>query len=190
MDRPIEFEEYVQVMNLICKGFKYNEDNKEKTFRPNSKLFLALTLQSSLGLRIGDVLSLTPNNFRLGKLIIQEDKTDKFQNREINEEVNNLIKDYIIEKGIKSNDKIFTISVRAVQKQLKIVCDYLGLNNISTHSFRKMYAVHVYESNNNNIQLLKELLNHSTIATTQRYIRVMQKEINKASKEVNMIVHV
>ena len=45
-----------------------------------------------------------------------------------------------------------------------------------------MYATIQYEANNNNIELVKELLNHSSIATTQRYIRVSQKEINKASK--------
>ena len=188
-DRPLEFEEYKQIMNLINEGFKYFEDNKEKTFRPNSKLYLALTLQANLGLRIGDVLSLTPNNFRMGKLIITEDKTDKMQNREVNPQIIELVKDYAIEEGIKPNDKLFNrLGVRAVQKQLKIITNYLGLENISTHSFRKMYAVNVYEQNNNNIELVKELLNHTSIATTQRYIRVKQKEINAASKKVNLII--
>jgi integrase len=188
-DRPLEFEEYKQIMNLITEGFTYFEDNKEKTFRPNSKLYLALTLQASLGLRIGDVLSLTPNNFRMGKLIITEDKTDKMQNREVNPQIIELVKDYAIEEGIKANDKLFNrLGVRAVQKQLKIITNYLGLENISTHSFRKMYAVNVYEQNNNNIELVKELLNHTSIATTQRYIRVKQKEINAASKKVNFII--
>ena len=188
-DRPLEFEEYKQIMNLINEGFKYFEDNKEKTFRPNSKLYLALTLQANLGLRIGDVLSLTPNNFRMGKLIITEDKTDKMQNREVNPQIIELVKDYAIEEGIKPNDKLFNrLGVRAVQKQLKIITNYLGLENISTHSFRKMYAVNVYEQNNNNIELVKELLNHTSIATTQRYIRVKQKEINAASKKVILII--
>ena len=44
-----------------------------------------------------------------------------------------------------------------------------------------MYATLQYELNNNNIELIKELLNHSSIATTQRYIRVSQQAINKAS---------
>lgn len=188
-DRPLELNEYKQIMELIRDGFTYNEDNKAKKFRSNSKLYLALTLQANIGLRIGDVLELTPNNFRNGKLITIEDKTNKMQNRDVNSAIIELVKDYAIAEGIKANDKLFDrLGVRAVQKQLKIICDYLGLDNISTHSFRKMYAVSIYENNNNNIELVKEVLNHSSIATTQRYIRVKQKEINEASRNVNMIV--
>ena len=95
--------------------------------------------------------------------------------------ITNMIMEYALENNIKKSDNLFKITPRAVQKQLKIICDYLELENISTHSFRKMYATNQYEANNNNIELVKELLNHSSIATTQRYIRVSQKEINKAS---------
>ena len=48
--------------------------------------------------------------------------------------------------------------------------------------------MYVYENNNNNIELVKELLNHTSIATTQRYIRVSQQVINKASKDVNFMM--
>ena len=90
--------------------------------------------------------------------------------------------EYALEKNLSKDSNLFDISVRAVQKQLKIVTEYLGLSNISTHSFRKLYATLQYEKNNNNLELVKELLNHSSIATTQRYIRVSQQAINKASK--------
>ena len=33
------------------------------------------------------------------------------------------------------------------QKQLQIVCDYLGYEGISTHSFRKWYATEIYKAN-------------------------------------------
>ncbi|HFL3855664.1 TPA: tyrosine-type recombinase/integrase, partial [Clostridioides difficile] len=57
----------------------------------------------------------------------------------------------------------------------------------STHSFRKMYATLQFQNNNNNLYLVKELLNHTSIATTQRYIRVSQKDIDKASKDFLLI---
>ena len=91
--------------------------------------------------------------------------------------------EYALEKNLSKDNNLFNISVRAVQKQLKIVTEHLGLSNISTHSFRKLYATLQYEKNNNNLELVKELLNHSSIATTQRYIRVSQQAINKASKD-------
>lgn len=77
-------------------------------------------------------------------------------------EIYNYIKMYCLENNIKSTAKIFVISERVVQKHLKIVCDYLGLEGISTHSFRKYFATQIY-----NIALVKELLQHSTVATTE-----------------------
>lgn len=186
--RPIEIDEYKKIIELIHEGFTYEVEGKEKTFRPNPRISLALQLQASLGLRIGDVLDLRLRNFKNGKLEIREDKTDKLQYRDINSSIINAVYDYAIDNNIKQDDKLFDISVRAVQKQLKIVTDYLKLNNISTHSFRKLYAVTAYEKNNNDIELVKELLNHSSIATTQRYIRVSQKAINEASKNINFII--
>ena len=179
--RPLEIEEYKNIMELLNNGFKYTLEGKEKVFRPNTQIALILSLQANMGLRIGDILSLKLSSFKGNRLQIREDKTDKLQYREINPAITNMVMEYALENNIKKNDDLFKITPRAVQKQLKIICDYLDLENISTHSFRKMYATIQYEANNNNIELVKELLNHSSIATTQRYIRVSQKEINKAS---------
>ena len=182
--RVLEISEYKQVIELFLSGFK-NKDGE--TFRPNKPIALALQLQATLGLRIGDVLNLHVNNFCNGKLETREYKTGKLQYRDINHNVFDYIKDYAIENKLSQTDKLFNIGTRAVQKQLKLVCDHLGLVNISTHSFRKMFATTAYEQNSNNLELVKELLNHTSIATTQRYIRVSQQAINKASADIDFI---
>jgi len=182
--RVLELDEYREIIQLFLEGFT-NTDGT--IFRPNKQIALALQLQASLGLRIGDVLNLQVNNFKNGKLETREDKTDKLQYRDINRNVFDYVKDYAIENKLSLTSKLFNVGVRAVQKQLKIITDFLGLSNISTHSFRKMFATTVYEQNANNLELVKELLNHTSIATTQRYIRVSQKEINKASANVDFI---
>lgn len=179
--RPLEVQEYKNIMELLQNGFTYTEGGKGKIFRANTQIYIALTLQANLGLRIGDVLELKLCNFKGNKLEIREDKTDKLQYRDINPAITQLVMEYAIDNKLGKKDSLFTIGVRAVQKQLKIICTYLELDNISTHSFRKMYATLQYEANNNNLELIKELLNHSSIATTQRYIRVSQQAINNAS---------
>jgi site-specific recombinase XerD len=55
------------------------------------------------------------------------------------------------------------------------------MNEISTHSFRKFYATEQYKANENNILLVKELLNHSSVSTTQKYIGIKSEQIEKAS---------
>lgn len=181
--RPITVEEYKTIMNLLSNGFEYKEDDKIKRFKPNAKVGLALTLEANVGLRISDILRLTPNSIKGNKLSIIEKKTDKLQWRNINSNIALLIKDYAYENNIQPNQRLINISEKAIQKQLRIICKYLQLENVSTHSFRKLYATMQYEANNNNIELVKELLNHSSIATTQRYIRLSQQAIDKASEE-------
>lgn len=185
--RPLEFEEYKNIINLMKNGFTYEVNNKKRIFKPNLRIALILQLQASIGLRIGDVLNLKLSNFKNGKLEIQEQKTGKLQYRNINASVVGAVYQYAMEQNI-TDGYLFNIGIRAVQKQLKIVVDYLGLENIGTHSFRKMYAVTTYENNNHNLELVRELLNHANISTTQRYIRVSQKDIDKASEDINFII--
>lgn len=192
--RPITIQEYHQIIELILNGFTYDDN---KTFRPNEQLALIFQLQASLGLRVGDILDLELKNFKNGKLEIIEEKTDKVQYRDINPAVTDKIKDYVINnrdsRAYTNNqedktNKIFKINIRTVQKQLKIVIDYLGLDHVSTHSFRKFYAMQVYEKNNSDVELVKSLLNHSSISITERYLKLDKDKINNASKEINFIV--
>ena len=184
--RPLEDNEQYKILELLQDGFKYTVDGKEKVFRPNYQIAIILFLEANVGLRVGDILSLKLSNFRGNTLSIVEDKTDKLMDREIEDGVINIIMRYAIDNGIKKDQKLFNITTRAVQKQLKIVCDYLGLDHISTHSFRKMYATNQYQKNNNDIYLVKDLLNHASIATTQKYIMLNKEKVNKASKSYNI----
>ena len=182
--RPLEIGEYREIISLLNNGFI---TKNKSVFRPNKQVAFSLQLEATLGLRIGDALALRVNNFRDGKLELREDKTDKLQYRDINRGVYDHIRDYAIENQLAPSAKLFSVGVRAVQKQLKMVTDHMGLENISTHSFRKMYATIAYEQNSHDLELVKELLNHTSIATTQRYIRVAQQAINTASARINFI---
>lgn len=168
----------------ICKsGFK---DINGSYRRPNFKVAFALMLQANLGLRIGDVLKLKPSNFNNLKFTTIETKTKKVQYREINEKLYLLIMDFIVSNEIKKSDFLLPITSRAVQKHLKCITDYLQMDNISTHSFRKMFATTIY-TETSDIYLVKELLNHSSVATTERYIRTSQAKIDEMCRNINFI---
>ena len=141
-------------------------------------------------MRIGDVLKLTLNDFIPNgrgefKLSITEQKTKKVKDVVVNDNLYNNIKLYTLENSIKADEPIIKMSVRNVQMQLKIVCDVLGLNCVSTHSFRKFYAMRMFEDNNYNFEVVRALLNHSNVGITQRYLGVKSEEIEKASKNHN-----
>lgn len=178
--RSLTTDEY----RLIIETLKSNFICNGKQFNANNRIATALVIQANLGLRIGDVLSLKlkdiikdGNRYRLD---IVEDKTDKERVFTVPAEIYNYIKMYCLENSIKATAKIFDISERAVQKQLKIVCDYLKIEGVSTHSFRKYFATQIYINSNYNIALVRELLQHSNTSITQRYIGISSVEVEKA----------
>lgn len=186
--KALTTEEYKLIIETLRSNFMY--DGKE--FRANNRVATALVIQSNLGLRIGDVLALRlkdivkdGNRYRLD---IIEDKTDKRRTFTVTNDIYNYIKMYCLENNIKSTAKIFDISDRAVQKQLKIVCDYLEIDGISTHSFRKYFATQIYINSNYNIELIRQLLQHSTSTITQRYIGIGSRELEKALSEHNCLM--
>ena len=184
--RPLEYDEYMTIITLCQKGFTYKDEYGVKhIFRPNKQLAMTFILQANLGLRISDVLKLKPSTFKNDKLEVIEKKTGKLQYRTINRNLKELIYEYALENNIKSNDYLIQVKVRAIQKQLSIIANYLNLTNISSHSFRKLFGVTVYNQTNGNIELLKELFNHSSISTTQRYIKVSQKQIDEVSSSID-----
>ncbi len=184
--RPLEYDEYMTIITLCQKGFTYKDEYGVKhIFRPNKQLAMTFMLQANLGLRISDVLKLKPSTFKNDKLEVIEKKTGKLQYRTINRNLKELIYEYALENNIKSNDYLIQVKVRAIQKQLSIIANYLNLTNISSHSFRKLFGVTVYNKTNGNIELLKELFNHSSISTTQRYIKVSQKQIDEVSSSID-----
>ena len=161
-------------------------------FRPNPRIATALVLEANLGLRISDILRLKLSDIVLDgeryRLDIIEQKTGKKRTFTVPMGIYNYIKAYCFDKGIGADDIIFPITERAVQKYLKSVCDYLGFENVSTHSFRKFYATNIYNQSGYNIALVQTLLQHSSSAVTQKYIGIQPKEIEQAIEKHMMLL--
>lgn len=177
-------ETFKLIIQTMREGFNYIVNEIEKEFKPNNRVATALILEANLGLRIGDVLNLKLNDIvRDGnryRLDITEQKTSKTRTFTIPIEIYSYIQEYAYNNNIKPTARLFDITDRAVQKQLKIVCDYLNIEGVSTHSFRKYFATNLYINNNYNIQLVRQILQHSSTAITQKYIGIQQKDIEIA----------
>lgn len=177
----IDKEQYQQIITTIQQGFVTDTGY---TFKPNNRLATLLVLQANLGLRLSDILHLhicdiikDAGRYRLD---IVEQKTNKARTFTVIPELYNYMLQYAADNGINSKSRLFDITERAVQKQLKIVCDYLKLENISTHSFRKFYATEIYKNNDCDIELVRHLLQHSSSSVTQRYIGIQPAKVEKA----------
>ncbi|ABX42468.1 tyrosine-type recombinase/integrase [Lachnoclostridium phytofermentans] len=174
-------EQYILIIQTIKEGF-IREDGS--VFKPNERLATILTLEANLGIRISDILQLKLTSIVKDgdryRLDIIEQKTGKKREFTVMLEIYTFIQEYALNFGISPRAKLFDISERAVQKQLKIAADHLGLQGISTHSFRKFFATEIYLNNNANIELVRILLQQSSSTTTQRYIGIQRQDIEQA----------
>ena len=185
--RAIDEETYKRIISTMQKGFEYQGVIHKK----NEKISTVLQLEYNLGLRIGDILNLTMDNFMKDgsryRLDIHEQKTGKYRNFTVPVEIYNFIRDYAYENNINPKARLFPITERAVLKHLKVTCDYLELEGIGTHSFRKAFATNMYVNNHYNIELVRVLLQHSSVTVTQRYIGIGSRELETAiEKNINL----
>ena len=174
-------EQYKKIIKIMMSGFV---DEDQNIVKPNRRIATALTLEANLGLRIGDILKLRLSDIiRDGdryRLDIIEEKSGKKREFTVPLEIYAYIQNYALENNIRTTAKLFEISERAVNKRLQKVCKYLNLDGIGSHSFRKFFATTIYNNNRHNINLVRLLLQHSSIATTQRYIGLQSEEIEEA----------
>ena len=184
--RSLDMDEYKEIIDTILHGFTYTDKGgHNKTFRGNPRLAMILQVEAVCGLRVGDILGLRLCDIiKDGKhyrLDIVEQKTGKSRIFTVSDDMYKTLWQWALERHIGATEPLFsgangkTPTVRAVQKQLKIVADYLGMDGISTHSFRKTFARAVYEDSGYDVELVRELLQHSTTGITQRYLGIGSK---------------
>ena len=169
-------EQYKDIINTMRTGFT--------GFRANNRVATALVLEANIGIRVSDIIKLRLNDFVFEsgryRLDIKEQKTGKSRTFTVPTEIYNYIKNYAYDNNIKADERLFNLTTTAIQKQLRLVCNYLGYDGISTHSFRKFFATEIYRNNDYNIVLVQHLLQHSSAAITQRYIGISDKAIEQA----------
>jgi len=185
--RAIDDATYKLIISTIQNGFEYDGINH----KPNERIATVLQLEYNLGLRVGDILNLTMDSFVKDgsryRLDIHEQKTGKYRGFTVPVEIYNYIRDYAYKNNINPKARLFSVTERAVLKHLKLVCEYLRLEGVGSHSFRKSFATNMYVNNHYNIELVRVLLQHSSVTVTQRYIGIGSKELEDAiEKNINL----
>ncbi len=169
-------EQYHEILTTMRDG--------SSMFKANPRCVAILTAEANLGMRVGDILKLRLSDFiRDGnryRLNIVEERTGKKRTFTVPDEMYNYFCEYARKNEIEPNERLFPVTERAVQKHLKTVCDYLGFENISTHSFRKWYATDIYNASGHDIILVQHLLQHSSPVTTRRYIGIAEEKVENA----------
>lgn len=107
--------EYTNIIETMIEGFC--------GCRPNKRVAVILMIITDTGKKLSEVLSLRYNDLSIKNQLSNETKI--------------LLDEYVYNFD-KTNELMFPITERAVQKQLKTVCDYLDYENIGIHSFKEL----------------------------------------------------
>jgi integrase len=143
----------------------------EIIFRTNNvRNRLMLELMARGGMRVGEVLKLTPNDIIDRKLILNDTKSGKEQELIfIPQKVADRLKEYVRTINIGPNKKIFPICYGAARAMVKKAGQLVGIR-LRPHDLRRHAATFASRSNVPLEIISKVILRHSNLSTTQIYL--------------------
>jgi integrase/recombinase XerD len=71
------------------------------------------------------------------------------------------------------------ISTQAVDKALRLACDYLGFEGVSTHSFRRSLLTKMHRQGHS-LRTLQQITRHADIGNLAKYLDIGQDEADEA----------
>ena len=180
-----DYLEWDTAINLVRKLYR------DKDYR----MSLLLGCGFFFGLRVSDLRALMwVQILNVEEFVIYERKTGKRRIIRINRDFQEHIQDCHAALKIKDdNQPCFlnrygsVISLQMINRKFKDMRIKYGLkiNNFSTHTMRKTWARKIWENENadgrgeQSLVVLSEMMNHSSVAITRRYLGFRQQEIGQ-----------
>lgn len=159
----------------------------EKT---NERNYIMFIIGLYTGLRISDILLLQVKHIKGKEIRIREKKTGKERAIPLNNKLKKPLLEYVAtmephEYLIQSREGFNQpLSQSMAYKVVKDLENYFRLSAIGTHSMRKTFGYHYYQSSKD-VVTLQKIFNHSSQSETLKYIGITQDEINTAIMQLN-----
>lgn len=183
---PIRDKKQIEVMKSFLKA-------------RDIRNYLLFMVGISSALRISDILKLQVSDIWDGRkpkefIMLNEKKTGKSKQFPITKNLNKAIIEFMKEYDLKLDDYIFQSrkgNKKAITRQhaayiLSEAGDYIGIKEpISTHSMRKTWGYWAYKSGVS-LVLIMEALNHSSIASTKKYLGITQDDLDNVYMALNL----
>jgi integrase len=118
-----------------------------------------LELMARGGMRISEVLKLTPADTNDRCLTLREPKPQKIAER---------LKDYIKDKGVQPHERIFPIGYDSAREMVGNASKVVGIH-LRPHDIRRHAATYASRSGVPIEIISKVILRHANLSTTERY---------------------
>lgn len=198
-------EEIKAIIDVFNQRIEDAPDEDKRWIACRNKMLFLIGI--NLSLRISDLVSLKWNFFLKDDMTFRDfykiqpkktRKTGKFVTLYFNEVVKKTIMDYIKQYPIqdmngyvfKSREGSDAIKEKSVWRIIVDVAIEAGIDkNVGTHSLRKTFGYHVWhnaEDKEKALVMLMVIFNHSSVATTKKYIGVMGEEVEDVFNGLNL----
>ncbi len=181
LPKHLTLEDSLELLNSV------EGNNKQRDY-------CILTLFLNCGLRLAELCSLNITDISNDNTLTVTGKGNKERLIYLNDACQNAIKDYLAvrpNEGLPVTEKnaLFIsrnkrrISNKTVQHIVKTYLEKSGLGGMgySTHKLRHTAATLMYQHGDVDIRVLKDILGHANLGTTQIYTHVSDKQIKKAA---------
>ena len=139
-----------------------------RTSKPRNRLILELMARG--GMRISEVLKLTPADINDRRLTLREPKSGRDQEFVfIPQRLADRLRDYIREKGVQPNQRVFPICYEASREMVAKAGSVVGIH-LRPHDLRRHAATYASRSVVPIEIISKIILRHSNLSTTERYL--------------------
>jgi integrase/recombinase XerD len=139
-----------------------------KTTKLRNRLILELMARG--GMRIGEVLKLTPEDVSDRKLTLREPKSGNARELVfIPQKVADRLKEYMKENGIQAQERIFPICYETARSMVNKAGGLIGIKS-RPHDLRRHAATYASRSGVPVEIVSKVILRHANLSTTQRYL--------------------
>ncbi|UCG66012.1 MAG: site-specific integrase [Deltaproteobacteria bacterium] len=139
-----------------------------RTVKVRNRLILELMARG--GMRIGEVLNLTPRDIEDRKLTLADPKSGKEgEVVYIPHKVAERLRAYITERGVGTDQRIFPITYQAARTVVKKAGNLVGIH-LTPHDLRRHAATYASRSGTPLEIVSKVILRHANLSTTQLYL--------------------
>jgi integrase/recombinase XerD len=139
-----------------------------RTSKPRNRLMLELMARG--GMRIGEVLKLTPADIYERRLTLKDPKSGREQEFIfIPQRLADRLRDYVRQKDIQSHERIFPICYEVAREMVAKAGGVVGIH-LRPHDLRRHAATYASRSGVPIEIVSKIILRHSNLSTTERYL--------------------
>ena len=160
--------------------------------------YCIITLFLNCGMRLAELVSIDYNDIRSDATIVITGKGNKERTiylnnaclKAINEYMKVRPRDGVKDRALFLSNRLQRISARMVETMVQKNLEKAGLGNrgLSVHKLRHTAATLMYQHGNVDILLLKEILGHENLGTTEIYTHIAQ-DATKTAVESNPLAN-